>query len=261
MKSTVISITFILFHFFSIGQSDEFLVTDNNPKLSLQESTRLNALLKPEDFNFDGKIVGFYELLSGGFYGIGKFTLPMKKKVFFNIDLTKHLYRLYILNEEEKRNTKGFDAVIVVASKSIKGKLRRLNRETVIRERNWYPQIPADAGKDNNPLLDQANVEFFNQIYKYGHYDPIDIDFSGKKLAIFQTDCAGKVIRQRTIAEYVGLVKNKLDQDGFFMTEETVRLTEDQKKESGGYDIIIRTFCKKGFGVGSLVDWLKKNGK
>ena len=83
----------------SFGQnSSDKLFADNNPKLTEQESQLLNERFKTENFDFKNKYIGFVELLSGGFYGIGKFTLPLKKKNLLQLDLNKFNNKLIVFN-------------------------------------------------------------------------------------------------------------------------------------------------------------------
>ncbi|MGN6291600.1 MAG: hypothetical protein ACTHMV_02560 [Chitinophagaceae bacterium] len=88
--------------------------------------------IQPGSFDFTGKVIGFAELTSGGFYGIGKFSYPLTKKEFFRSGPSGRLHQLYILTDEEKRKTNGYDAILVVANKNIKGKMKRMKREIVI---------------------------------------------------------------------------------------------------------------------------------
>ena len=71
---------FLLFHQSASAQVTDTSKIDDNPKLTKEESAWLNKNIKTENFNFDNKCIGFFELNSGGFYGIGKFTMSLKKK-------------------------------------------------------------------------------------------------------------------------------------------------------------------------------------
>ncbi|HMK24523.1 MAG TPA: hypothetical protein VK483_00735 [Chitinophagaceae bacterium] len=257
MKLFGIVILLISFYSTPFGQNIDPVSIDNNPKLSIEESAWLNKHIQSDNFNFDNKYLGFTELLSGGFYGIGKFTLPLTKKNFFNVNIEKFIYQLYVLSPDEKKQTNGFDAILVITNK--KGKMKRLKRESVIAEsHNRFPQIPADAGVDNNPILNKSNAEFFNEIYKYDINYQVSFDFSGKKLAIFDTDCNTK-IEQKTISEYVARMKEQLDKYGSCHPPFPHFLTEQQKKETGGYDIIILSFCKMGIPIDNVIKKLSNN--
>jgi len=262
MRSLFFAFLLLIVSGLSVAQGLDSLVVDNNPRLTAEQSNWLNTKLKPMNFNFDNKFIGYVQLLSGAFYGIGKLTLPLTKKDFFKINMDKCIYSLYVLDSGQKRKTNGYDAIIVVASKKIKGKMRRLEREHVIAETwNRYPQIPADAGIDNNPVLNKPNAHFFNEIYKYDNRLMTSYDFTGKKIAIFDTQCSFDKIQQKSIPEYVSRIKRQLDEWGYCMTEFTYILTEEQKKESGGYDVIIQYRCKMDVPLSALIKQLKKDNQ
>lgn len=259
MKFCNFLLLFILFYNTLLAQDTRLHPVDNNPKLSAEEAAWFNQHIKTDSFNFAGKYVGFAKLLSGMFYGIGKLLLPSTKKSFFEDRPDDHIYKLYILNAEEKKGTNGFDAIVVVASNKIKGKMRRLEREDVLANiHNRYPQIPADAGLDSNALLSSVNADFFNELYKYDNRLTAPFDFSGKKLAIFAADCNETKPAQISIPQYVNYVKKRLDADGYCSTENTYILTEQQKKDTGGYDVIIQFRCKTGGGVERVVKELNR---
>lgn len=250
----------VLFSATSFGQSNDTFPADNNPRLTAEESAWLNQNIQPGNFDFTGKTIGFAELTSGGFYGIGKFSYPVTKKEFFRNGQSGRLHQLYILTDEEKKKTNGYDAILVAANKNIKGKMKRMKREVVIAySHNAFPLIPTDAGVDNNPLLNKANADFFNEIYKHQDNFKTPFDFTGKKVAIFETHCDPKKIEQRSIAEYVKRVKEQLDEEGFCRTEFTYLLTREQKEKSGGYDVIIQYRCKMDLPLNFLIAALNKD--
>jgi hypothetical protein len=249
----------MLIHISLFGQEIDVQKIENDPKLTSIESEWLNKNVKIDNFNFDNKQIGFVEMVSGGFYGVGKHIWTITKKNFFRSGSVGNIYKLYVLSEEEKKQKNGLDAVLVVASKKVKGKMRRMKRAAAIAySHNAYPQIPADAGVDNNPLLSKSNAVFFNEIYKYDNYFTASFDFTGKKLAIFDSQCTPNTIKRRSIAEYVDRIKKQLDEYGFCRTEFTYTLTEQQKKESGGYDVIIQYRCKPDLPLDLFIKELAK---
>jgi hypothetical protein len=233
-------------------------ITDNNPKLSPEESAWLNKQFSTASFNFEGKYIGFSQITSGGYWGIGKSYWRTTKSQFFRMASENSLYKLHILDSAEKAPTNSYDAIVVIASKKIKGKFSRHKRAKVIKDNyNRYPQIPADAGLDNNPVLNKPNAEFFNELYKYDINYKAPFDFSGKKIAIFET--SGAKIEQRTISQYVDRIKEQLDTWGFSMAEFTYVLTPQQKEESGGYDVILQYQQKRDLPLSTLIQQLRKN--
>ncbi|SIN65416.1 hypothetical protein [Chitinophaga niabensis] len=234
-------------------------LSDNNPKLTPDEAAWLNTKFKAEGFSFDGKHIGFMELTSGGYWGIGKYTFRLKKNDFFRMASENYLFRLHVLDSSEKARTNGYDAIVVLAAKKIKGKFKRLKRGTVVKDSyNRYPQIPADAGKDNNPVLNTPNAIFFNELYKYDIHHKAPFDFTGKKMAIFEVK--GDQIEQRTISQYLERIITQLNQWGFSMAEYPYVLTPQQKEESGGYDVIIQYQNKRGLPLSILIRELRKSG-
>lgn len=241
------------------SQQPDTIKHDNNPRLTPEEGEWLNGHIDRGDFDFRGKYVAFSQLLTGGFYGIGKFMLRYPKKNVFQEKTGEAFYKLYVLTDEEKKRTNGYDAIFVLGDKRHKGKMKRLKREDVIADNfNAYPQIPAGAGKDNNDQLNDANAGFFNEIYKFHEIRSNGFDFSGKKVAIFSTECRFDKIEQQTIGEYVGRVQESLDRDGRCYPEFTYLLTEAQKKESGGYDVVIQYRCKIDIPLQALIGKLKE---
>jgi hypothetical protein len=58
-------------------------------------------------------------------------------------------------------------------------------------------------------------------------------------------------------ADYIKRVKSQLDTYGFSTTDFTYYLDAEQKKESGGYDVIIQYQCKKDLPATYLIKLLK----
>lgn len=250
----------VLLLLFNAAQAQDSgkIFTDNNPKLTPAESNWLNNKFKTENFDFNNKYIGFVELLSGGFYGIGKFTLPMKKKNLDSLDLDVFQHKLILLNETEKKASRGYDALLVFVHKKNIGKLERLKREKVIAEaRNRYPQIPVDAGVDTSSTLSISNSIFFNELYRTDLNPDTTFDFTGKKVAIFNSYCQYNKLERVSIPDYVKRIKAHLDRYGYSDSEYTYFLTDQQKQESGGYDVIIDYQCKMGPSLNDLIKQLK----
>lgn len=257
----IVFIVAILFSFPSIyAQDTASLFENNNPKLTTAESQWLNSNLNIDDYDFSGKYIGFFEMTSGGFYGIGKDVWTSYKKNLKQLDLSKHNYELVQLDAPQKRASQGYDALLVFANKRISGKLSRLNKEKLIAQaNNRYPQIPVEAGIDTNEKLNDANAIFFNEIYKADLYPKTDFNFLGKKVAVLDSDCSTKSLKKVTLKEYVDYIKTQLDLRGYSMTEDTHYLSTEQKDKSGGYDVIISYRCKKGLPLAYLIEFLRIN--
>ncbi|MCG2613311.1 hypothetical protein LZZ85_03430 [Terrimonas sp. NA20] len=245
----------------ALSQSPDSIRPDYNPRLTNAEAEWLNTHIPDRgDFDFKGKNVAFAELLTGGFYGIGKFTLPLHQKYIFIPGISESFHKLFILTEEEKKQTAGLDAIFVLGNSKHKGKMRRLKRNGLLSYySNNYPQIPDDAGKDDSPLLSSANAVFFNEVYRY-YPDrlPQPFDFTGKKVAIFSRETDIEKVRRIPVSSYVQYVRDRLDESGRCSPEFTYLLTPEQKTETGGYDVVISYRNKIGAPVQGLIDKLKK---
>jgi hypothetical protein len=267
MKKTILLASFIsVFYQFSYGQNPDSLFIDNNPKLTGQESKWLNEKFPAENFDFTNKFVGFVDLQTGGLYGIGKIVFPMQKKKLKQVLWEKLQHKLIVLDTAQKKVTHGYDALLVLIDKKHIGKLERLNIEKLIDDtRNVYPQFPTDAGKDNNPVLNESNAMFFNAIYDpfLGFYQTPpkeNFNFEGKKVAIFDNGCVKGKPNLVTISAYVKKVQEQLDRLSQCWTDMTYYLNQEQKMESGGYDVIIVYYqLKPCFRVEELIKKLRQN--
>ncbi len=260
MKQFVFIIA-ILFSFLSIyAQDTAGLFEDNNPKLTTAESQWLNSNLNIDDYSFEDKYIDFVQMLSGPYWGIGKFTLPLLKKNILKLDLNRYSFKLVRLDSTQKKASRGYDALLVFANKRISGKLSRLNKEKLITQaNNRYPQIPVEAGIDTNEKLNDANAIFFNEIYKVDPYPKTDFDFRGKKVAILDSDCSTESLKKVKIPDYVLKVRAQLDKWGLSVTEDTYYLSDEEKEKSGGYDVIISYTCKRDFPLAYLIEFLQIN--
>jgi len=257
MKPLVLILSLIL-SISSYRQSTDGLFIDNNPNVTPAEAEWLNTNFRTENFDFRDKCVGFLYVESGGFYGIGKYTHSMQKKDLRSVNLSKISYRVMVLDAAEKKWTRGYDVLILIASNKIDGKLSRVKWEQAMMFGiNRYPQIPADAGQDSNSNLSTDNAIFFNEVYK-AELDPdTSIDFTGKKVAIFDINCGTNEIKRVNISDYVNSIKAQLASEAYSNPGWKYVLNEEQKQESGGYDVIIQTPCKKGVAIRTLIEHLK----
>ena len=251
MRFTLTVSSILLISIPSIAQNLNTYFADNNPKITDNESIWLNANFQAEQFDFKDKYIGFIDL-SIGLYGIGTFIFDYHKHKLTELNIDKTIYQLIILDSSEKTATNGYDAILVLAKKGIRGKLRRLKRSRVISQtKKKYPQIPWDAGLDSNSTLNSSNATFFNELYKTDTYSNIYkdslIDFTGKKVAIYNTNCGygEDKIERITIPHYIARVRKRLYTWGFAHTDMTYILTKEQKEQTGGYDIIITYSCKR----------------
>ncbi len=118
----------------STGQTNPGIGTDNNPVVTVQESVFLNSQLKAikkDTFDFANKKVAYYYSLIG-----------YKQKKDYFIDAKQYLVKgqtmslqLIVLDESEKKETHGYDVIIVAWYKS---QIMRDARAEIIKKLKKY---------------------------------------------------------------------------------------------------------------------------
>ena len=93
-------------------------------------------------------------------------------------------------------------------------------------------------GIDDNPILNEREVELLNSLLAESR---IEFDFADKKVA-FITGSNGRTIVSKSDYFKHSVIPwiEKDSKPQIFM----VKLTEDEKKESGGYDVIVLSWVK-----------------
>jgi hypothetical protein len=258
MDKIILALSLVLVSYCAQAQQADSLFADNDPLITEAESVWLNENFNTPGFDFRNKYIHFVDLQPGGYLGIGKWQFALKKTDLGKVELNKSDYTLFVLDSVERESTRGYDAILVIARKRNKGKLKRLTRERIVsRSTNRYPRLPKDAGLDSNALLSSANAAFFNALYN----NPDNCrryDFTGKKIAIFSTHGQIDKIVRIGIPEYVRRIKSQLYDYGTAMSDFTYILTAEQKKETGGYDVIIQYQYKKDLPLAYLLSQLKQ---
>lgn len=257
MKHLIILIILLAVYNETLGQSPNTFFADNNPKLTDTESVWLNKNFPVVGFDYKGKYVTFREMTPGS-SGLGKVYELFRKNRLKDIGTDTLLYMLYVLDKAERKES-GYDAVLLFTSQRHSIKWRRIKfkkyRERLVNGlKNNYVQLPWDAGVDTNSQLNKTNAEFFNilyvermeylaenDLYMGGCTNPID--FTGKRVAIFDTHSYNQV-RRVSIREYVNHVKSYVDQWGQPHAD-YLRCLSAEQKEKTGYDILIEYQCKK----------------
>ncbi|WP_375562101.1 hypothetical protein ACE193_06010 [Bernardetia sp. OM2101] len=95
-----------------------------------------------------------------------------------------------------------------------------------------------ECGNDDNPEFSQVESEFLNS-----YFSDQNIDFTGKKV-IFVTGSSGKDIT--TKSDYFNAIK-EFDEGEHKIATRVFYLNEQQKIDTGGYDIIITYWVKVVF--------------
>lgn len=258
MKHLLILIILLAVYNETLGQSPNTFFADNNPKLTDTESVWLNKNFPVVGFDYKGKYVTFREMTLGS-NGFGKVYELFRKNSLKNIDADTLLYKTFILNPAEQ-DIHGYDAVVLFTSHRHKFKWKRIRfdkykRRLLKRLKNNYVQLPWDAGVDTNSQLNKTNAEFFNIIYiermEYLAENDLymggcthPIDFTGKRVAIFDTHNSYNQVRRVGIREYVNHVKSYVDQSGRPHAD-YLRCLSAEQKEKTGYDILIEYQSKK----------------
>jgi len=241
------------------SQSIAYKGMDSNPRLNEAESAYLQQLFPRAIFSFHDKHVGFC-YLSVDTVGIRPPNLwhVTKQRYFMEYENGQHVYayRLYLLNGAERKKTNGYDAIVLFTEKKFEQKLSKITNKKVIQP-YWlaYAEIPDDAGSDNNPVLSKANAGFIQALY--GKAVPHGFDFYGKKIAVINThenETGGPQIV--SIGAYVARVRESLLLRETYYTDFIYLLNEEQKKQSGGYDIVIQYMVKKDIPLENLVRFL-----
>lgn len=227
------------------------LFVNDNPILTEEESQLLDEKFKDANYSFKGKCIGFVELVSSGFCGLRYNTWNIRKKDVQGYILNNDITKLIVVDSLQKIENLGYDALMVFVSKKNTRKLKQLNVPKLISEvKNGYPQIPTGAGLDTNSNLNEVNAIFFNEVFKDDFRKKRDFDFKGKKIAIFNSY---EKYKRVSIPEYVSRIRSQVDKYGNNLLDFLYFLNEEQKIESGGYDVIIQYQCKKDLPIETLI--------
>jgi hypothetical protein len=150
--------------------------------------------------------------------------------------------------------------VIVFTEKRFEEKLQKIGKGQAIQYFYLdYPEIPYDAGSDNDPVLSAPNAAFFQVLYP--KQLPAGFDFSGKKTAILDTRDDPENPQWISIGAYVAKVRENLLLQERFYPDYIYLLNADQKQLSGGYNIVIQYMKKDPVPLEELVKFLgKTNG-
>lgn len=227
---------------------------NNDPKVNAAEAQWLNEHVATPNFDFNGKTVAFINVVPALF---GKNYAPYSKKMLFRDNAAAYLFRVVPLDSTERAQTKGYDALLLFADKKHQRKLRNSHKADALEyARNQYPQIPEEAGRDDRNQLSVANAHFFNQLYAQER-DLAHFDFTDKKVLLIEVAHYNVPPKFISMKNYVQQIKNELYQSAVFNPDQAFILTETQKQQSGGYDVIISTFnSKKGLDLDYLLRFL-----
>jgi hypothetical protein len=91
---------------------------------------------------------------------------------------------------------------------------------------------------DSNPILTKLESEYFNNEFKNHN---ATIDFTKMKIGFFSGPSGDRI---RSKKDYFDSVKNRLGGCNHASQDYIIALTNEEKIESGGYDLIIVSWSK-----------------
>ncbi len=229
---------------------------DCNPRLNKKEIDYLSRIFPGEKFDFANKLIGFAsykvkKICKTETFELSLF-LPITKKEFFTNSLRDNcnstISNLFILNDEQKKISKGFDVIVLIAPKKKQKRINTQKRELITEIFGYrtlnYPDNISQVGNDSLQELTQQDAIFFNQIYgsKKGAFD-----FNDKKVA-FINPHVDKKEAIRTKNDFIRKIKKHLESDFLYpASEELMVLSEEEKMQTGGYDAIIVYPTKRSY--------------
>lgn len=249
------------------AQTGNALGIDCNPRLNEKEISHLNTMFASSNYDFRNKTIGFAShhvnklCKTGTVYLSGSW--PIDKKEYFTAleqdRCSQTVSKLLILNDEQKKESKGFDAIVLVIKKKnekrVDAKMIDKFAEVFGYSTLNYPDNLHLVGNDNSSDLTDEDVAFFNQIY----HDR-DFDFKNKKIAFINPHLNGQE-SIRTKKEFIEKIKKHLENDFLYpASEDLAILTETEKKETGGYDAMIIYQNKKSW-KGDFFKILKESSR
>ena len=253
---------------YSYAQTTNGLGIDCNPRLNETEISHLNNMFAASNYDFKNKIIGFASHKVKKICRVATtvslgMSHPITKKEYFhalamdNCQTTSS--KLLVLNQEQKKQSRGFDAIIVIVPKKKEHKINDQTKTWLVEVFNYrmlnYPDNLHLVGNDNNPELTAEDAILLNRIYHNRSFD-----FKGKKIAFMNPHLDGKE-SIRTKKEFIGKIKKHLETDYLYpASEDLVILSDQEKKESGGYDAMI-VYQSKRFYKEQLIQILKENSK
>jgi len=216
------------------GQSNDSLGLDYNPKLTPQETAYFNKVFIAQlnDFDFTNKKIGF---------AFKENIFLTNKNHYFKLTNDKEIsneYILIVLTANEKNNSGGYDALIVICDKlePLKEKKRTKIIEAFSEREKSIPDKLYALGLDNISVLTNSESEYFTSQFK-----KTDFEFKNKKIGFFYGNNGSSI---QTKKEYFNRVKERLSHNYSASMDMLLVLSEEQKVGSGGFDAIIISWSK-----------------
>ena len=148
--------------------------------------------------------------------------------------------KMIVLDSIQRKKSNGFDVLILmdtqkkVIDEKLMGKvIDKLSECEKKKPINLY-----QLGLDNNPILTKAESDYFNKAFK-DH--KANYNFSKMKIGFFYGNNGARI---QTKKQYFDLAKNRLGNCESASNDYVIKLTNEEKTESGGYDFIIVSWSK-----------------
>jgi hypothetical protein len=151
-----------------------------------------------------------------------------------------YIKKLLILDEVEKKESGGYDAVIAFRYKDreVKEKKRKRIIKRLAECEINKPKNLSLLGLDNNDALSNYESDFFNGEFLQKRKE---FNFTNKKVGFFVGNSGGNLWSKQ---EYFESYKERVSKGMSGSMDFLLILTEEQKKESNGYDAIIVSWSK-----------------
>jgi len=239
MKQFILILLFNLTIGFAFCQDLEKGI-DNNPVLNKFESDYLNFFLKNQrqDFDFSEKKTAFISLDLG-------INLRSKNDYFKyyckkNETADSRDIKMIVIDSIQRQETNGYDVLVLMDTQKKELSDKRISKiiKKLLECENEKPSNLYELGLDENPFLTKSESDYFN--IKFNSFKP-KYDFTNFKVGFFYGNNGTKI---QTKKEYFDSVKNRLGNCYSASYDYLVKLTKEEKVESGGYDIIIVSWSK-----------------
>ena len=248
------------------AQNNNSLGVDCNPRLDEQEIAYLGNIFSASNYDFKNKTIGFFTHKVKKICGVSArsplyMQLPINKKEYFTAiaqdSCGTTISKLFVLNDDQKRESRGFDAIVLIIPKKKEKQIDTKKTDRMIEVFGYrtlnYPDNLHLVGNDNSESLTDEDVKLFNRIYHDRGFD-----FKGKKIAFMNPHLDGSETI-RTKKEFIEKIKKHLEKDFLYPASEELEIfNAEEKKESGGYDAMIIYQTKRSY-KDQLIKILKEN--
>jgi hypothetical protein len=226
--------------------------------LNEAEVNYLNTLFK-DTVQFDHKMVGFV-------YQDYQPFITDKHHFFSTATLQQPMiYRLMHLNASEKKQSGGYDVLVIYqTNEGKKPKANKPDRTLVVDATGrrqyyhthdlaarYYPDNLSQLGVDSSVTLTPAESEYLNAVFQWEHKD---IDFTNKKVAFFSGLAGDKLV---TKMDYFNYRKHALS-NGWYQGQGTLVVLNERQQQESGVDCVI-VYMSKLYNLDKMMAALKNN--